>query len=184
MMAAWIIHRWKWPPAQRRNQGTTDWAAASVSQGANMKKFILLSLTLMLMACSAGGASEFDKNKATWDNANISNYRYTLGVSCFCPFMEDMPVTVEVQNDQVVSITSVKGTTIDSTNEQIYPFVESYTTIDKLFEQLKSAQADADEVTVAYDPTYGFPTSIAIDHIKEAIDDEMYLTVENFEVLK
>lgn len=149
-----------------------------------MKKFILLSLTLMLMACTAGGASEFDKNKATWDDANISHYRYTLSVSCFCVFMDDMPLTVEVQNGQVVSITSVKGTVIDSTDQQVYPFVEPYATIDQLFEQLKSAQKDADEVTVVYDATYGFPTSIAIDRIKEAVDDELYLTVENFEALK
>ena len=148
-----------------------------------MKKIILLSLTLLLMACSAGSASEFDKNKATWENANISDYRYTLSISCFCAFMDEMPVTVEVQNDQVVSITSVKGTAIDSTN-QLYPIVEHYATIAGLFEQLKSAQADADEVTVLYDATYGFPTSIAIDQVKDAVDDELYLTVENFEVVK
>jgi hypothetical protein len=148
-----------------------------------MKKIILLSLTLMLMACSAGTASEFDTNKARWDNANISNYRYTLSVSCFCAFMDEMPVQVEVQNDQVVSITSVKGTVIDSTN-QLYPVVEHYATIDGLFEQLKSAQETAEEVAVVYDATYGFPSSIAIDQIKNAADDELYLTVENFEALK
>ena len=56
-------------------------------------------------------------------------------------------------------------------------------TIDDLFEQLKSAQAEAEEVSVVYDTTYGYPSSIAIDHIKEAVDDEMYITVESFEVL-
>jgi hypothetical protein len=150
-----------------------------------MKKFILLALSLILAACSFGAASgsEFDQNKATWDNANISHYRYTLSVSCFCAFMDEMPVTIEVENDQVVSITSVKGTVIDSSNTMVYPAVEPYTTIDAMFEQLKTAQAEAEEITVAYDPTYGYPSSIAIDYIKQAADDELYLTIENFEVL-
>jgi hypothetical protein len=150
-----------------------------------MKKIILLTLSLLLAACSFGAAagSEFDQNKATWDNANISHYRYTLSVSCFCAFMDEMPVTIEVENDQVVSITSVKGTVIDSSNTLVYPAVEPYTTIDAMFEQLKTAQAEAEEITVVYDPTYGYPSSIAIDYIKQAADDELYLTIENFEVL-
>lgn len=150
-----------------------------------MKKIILLTLSLLLAACSFGAASgsEFDQNKATWDNANISHYRYTLSVSCFCAFMDEMPVTIEVENDQVVSITSVKGTSIDSSNTLVYPAVEPYTTIDAMFEQLKTAQAEAEEITVVYDPTYGYPSSIAIDYIKQAADDELYLTIEKFEVL-
>jgi hypothetical protein len=150
-----------------------------------MKKIILLTLSLLLAACSFGpsSGSEFDKNKAVWDNANISHYRYVLSVSCFCVFMDDMPVTIEVENDQVVSITSVKGTLIDPTNEVLYPVVAPYATIEDLFGQLKSALQDADEVSVVYDTTYGYPSSIAIDQIKEAVDDEMYLTVESFEVL-
>ncbi len=151
-----------------------------------MKKIILLTLSLILAACSAASpsGSEFDQNKAIWDNANISHYRYTLFVSCFCVFVEDMPVTIEVENDQVVSITSVKGTVIDASNTVLYPVVQPYATIDDLFEKLKSAQAEAEEVTVVYDTTYGYPTSITIDYIKQAADDELYLTVESFEVLQ
>jgi hypothetical protein len=46
-----------------------------------------------------------------------------------------------------------------------------------------SQNGDADEVLVTYDATYGFPTSISIDQIKEAVDDEISYQVENFEVL-
>jgi len=150
-----------------------------------MKKIILLTLSLILAACSFGSAagSEFDKNKALWEDANISHYRYVLSVSCFCVFMDEMPVTIEVKDDQVVSITSVKGTLIDSSDTVLYPVVQPYATIDNLFEQLKSAQAEAEEVSVVYDTTYGYPSSIAIDQIKQAVDDELYLTVESFEVL-
>jgi len=151
-------------------------------QGAYMKKILFAILTVILVACSSATTNEFEKNQSLWDTANITHYRYTLTVSCFCAFMDEMPLTVEVENDQVASITSVKGTVIDSTNS-LYPVVVNYATMDQLFVQLKSALADADEVSVSYDTTYGFPTSIAIDQIKDAIDDELFITVENFEVL-
>jgi hypothetical protein len=149
-----------------------------------MKKIILLTLSLILAACTAASSpSEFEKNQQLWEDANISHYRYTLSLSCFCAFMEDMPLTIEVQNDQIVSITSVKGTAVDATHPS-YSLFENYATFDRIFLQLKTALEEADEVTVAYDATYGFPTTITIDQIKEATDDELYVTVENFEVLQ
>jgi len=38
-------------------------------------------------------------------------------------------------------------------------------------------------VIVKYDPTYGFPTEATIDFVKEATDDELYLSISNFEEL-
>jgi hypothetical protein len=149
-----------------------------------MKKIILLTLSLILAACTAASSpSEFEKNQQLWEDANISHYRYTLSLSCFCAFMEDMPLTIEVQNDQIVSITSVKGTAVDTTNPS-YSLFENYATFDRIFLQLKTALEEADEVTVVYDTAYGFPTTITIDQIKEATDDELYVTVENFEILQ
>jgi len=57
-------------------------------------------------------------------------------------------------------------------------------TIDRIFSELETdINGAADEVVVKYDPTYGFPTEASIDFIKEAIDDELYLTLSNFEEL-
>ena len=63
-------------------------------------------------------------------------------------------------------------------------------TINKLFAELEKdfASADgseskADKVTVEYDDTYGFPTTITIDFVEEATDDELYLTISAFEAL-
>ena len=147
-----------------------------------MKKILLFTLTFILAACSSATTNDFEKNQNLWNDANISHYRYTLSLSCFCAFMDDMPLTIEVQNDKVVSITSGKGTIIDSTNPS-YSIFESYIPMENLFTQLKAALDEADEVAVLYDTTYGFPTSISIDQIKEAVDDELFITVENFEVL-
>lgn len=148
-----------------------------------MKKFILVILALTLSACSLMPASEFNQNLARWNEADISHYKYDLVIGCFCPFFQDMPLTIEVKDGVVVSITRVDGTALDA-SDMNYQYYVPYATIDSLFTELKSEIAEADEVTVTYDPLYGFPVDVAIDRIKLAVDDELSLQVTNFEVLK
>lgn len=153
-------------------------------QRRKMKKFILLILAFVLAACTSRGSSEYDKNLAKWNEANISHYRYSLFIGCFCPFVEDMPVTVEVNNGEIVSITSGKGTAIDLASP-LQGVVDRYSTIDRVFLALKAdLTGDADDVVVEYDETYGFPSNVAVDNIKQAMDDEISYQVSDFEILK
>ena len=146
-----------------------------------MKKIILVVLALILVACSA--STEYDQNLKQWQDAGVSHYRYDLVIGCFCPFYQDMPLTIEVKDGEVVSITSVDGTLLDESNPS-YQYYLEYATIDLLFAELKSEIAEAEEITVAYDSQYGFPTEVSIDRIKLAMDDELSLQVTNFEVLE
>ena len=146
-----------------------------------MKKIIYITLIFVLAACSTSTA--FDKNLMKWNDANISHYRYQLLISCFCPFGEDMPLTIEVQNGEVVSMTRPDGSLVDSSNPSYTTYV-SYATIERVFSELGLVlTGEAEDVAVSYDSTYGFPVEISIDYIKEAIDDEMWIGVSNFEVL-
>jgi hypothetical protein len=81
-----------------------------------MKKITLLILALILTACSAGATTDFDKNLAKWNDANISHYRYQLFIGCFCPFAGDMPLTIEVKDGEIVSMTRFDGTPISETD--------------------------------------------------------------------
>lgn len=151
-----------------------------------MKKLILLSaLVLVLLTCSIlGDPSELQVNQSKWDGAGITHYRYNLTVSCFCPFREDMPVTIEVQDDKVVSMTKPDGTAVQP-GDPVYDAVLPYSTINSVFSSLKEDYAGkADEITVTYDTTYFYPASISIDYIKNAMDDEVSIYIENFEVVK
>lgn len=148
-----------------------------------MKKITLLLLALILAACTAGGGTELESNQTKWQDANVSHYRFELSVGCFCIFRSQMPVTVEVQNGEIVSMTDVNGDEfpMDDPNSE---FVLKYATIDRLFSELGSDPVqEADHLTVSYDSTYGFPSDIAIDYIELAADDELYLTVTGFEPL-
>ena len=146
-----------------------------------MKKILLLVLSLILAACST--ASEYDQNLKKWQDADVAHYQFDLFIGCFCPFRDMMPLTIEVQNGEVVSITQQDGTAV-AENDPSYTYFVEVATVDRLFEKLDSnLNGGADEVLVTYDATYGFPVTISIDQIKEAIDDEIAYQVANFEVL-
>ncbi len=149
-----------------------------------MKKITLLLLALILTACSFGARSELDKNRQTWQDAGITHYQFSLHIGCFCAFRDQMPLTVEVQNGEVVSMTYSDGTLVDMT-DPYYETFSQHATIDRIFSELEAGlKGDADEVTVTYDSTRGFPSEIYFDYIKAAMDDELSLTVSEFEILK
>lgn len=151
-----------------------------------MKKLIFIVLTLALAGCAAmgsamGNQSEIEQNQEKWQDAGISHYRYNLFISCFCVFVENMPLVIEVQDGEVVSMEFQNGKEIDPSLLELFG---KYATIDRVFAELEAGlNGAADEVVAQYDPTYGFPTEVTIDFIEEAADDELYLTLSNFEEL-
>jgi Family of unknown function (DUF6174) len=119
-------------------------------------------------------------NRSLWDQANISNYRITVSNSCFCIPDARGPVVIEVRNGQTTSITSV------ATGQPVNPqFFEKYKTIPKLFNVIQDAIArKAFSIDVSYDPKLGYPTQINIDYDSQIADEEIFLTIENFQQIK
>ncbi len=148
-----------------------------------MKKIIFIVLALALAACGGGTPSEFDQNVEKWNDANIRHYRMQVGVSCFCPFAEVNPITVEVKDGQIVSMVGANGAEVLDT-DPVYAMLSQYANVDSLLVWLGDALATADKVEATYDATYGFPTSVAVDYITEATDDEIWIDVSNFEALE
>ena len=160
-----------------------------------MKKLILLILAITLSGCTAIAnagqpKSEVEQAREKWQAANISHYRYNLSIGCFCVFTQDMPLVIEVKDGQVVSMQYQSGKQVDA---NLVDYFQRFATIDRLFDDIANGfvvkeNADtagdkADEVKVTYDETYGFPTQISIDFIKNAMDDELGLQISNLEKL-
>ncbi len=67
--------------------------------------------------------------------------------------------------------------------EDEFQLFARYATIDSLFDFTGKTLRSADEIQVEYDPTYGFPAKVQIDFLKQAVDDELSLSVTNFQLL-
>ncbi|MEH2118832.1 DUF6174 domain-containing protein [Nostoc sp.] len=121
-----------------------------------------------------------DFNRYFWNRQKISNYDYTLSNSCFCIADARGPVVIKVRNGQTISVTSV------ATGKPVNPeFFQSYNTIPKLFDVIQDAiNRKAFSLNVRYNPQYGFPIQIDIDYNSQIADEEKYLTIENFKVIK
>lgn len=119
-------------------------------------------------------------NRRLWNQANISNYRYTFSNSCFCIPDARGPVVIEVRNGQTTSITSVA--TGQPVNQE---FFQEYKTIPKLFNVIQDAiNRNAFSLDIGYDHKLGYPTRINIDYNSQIADEEIFLTIENFEEIK
>ena len=113
---------------------------------------------------------------AKWEQANIKNYEYHLRVLCFCPPNVTFPVIIKVQNGVNLSVEYAQ-----EPKEVTNDFFKPLDTIDKLFDIVqKSIDDEVDSLVVEYDATYGYPKSITIDRIEQAIDDEIAYFVEVF----
>jgi hypothetical protein len=119
-------------------------------------------------------------NRNLWNQRNISNYGYTLSNSCFCVPDARGPVVIEVRNGQTTSITSV------ATGQPVDPqLFQQYNTIPKLFDVIQDAiDRRAYSLNVRYNSRLGYPTQIDIDYSSQLADEEVYLTIENFQIIQ
>ncbi|UJP07529.1 MAG: DUF6174 domain-containing protein, partial [Nitrosomonas sp.] len=148
-----------------------------------MKNLCGLALAVLLLACVAPMRSDFEQHQKQWREANVAHYRFELNMVCFCTFRNRMPLQIEVLNGQIAAMTDNTGKTITAADAH-YDFFARYATIDRLFSELQAGlNGTADQIAVAYHPSYGFPTRINIDPIKRAADDELGLAVSAFERL-
>ena len=146
-----------------------------------LKRPLILLLALALLLAGCGTASAQAQNRQKWEDQRISHYRFNLSIGCFCAFRSQMPLTIEVQDGKIVSMETADGSPID---ENIRATFEEAGTVENLFALIEAAQQNgADELTVEYDPTYGFPSQISIDPIQNATDDEISYSVEKFQAL-
>jgi hypothetical protein len=141
-----------------------------------VRRLLFIWMAFVLTACSpgkvVGSQSVVEQNREKWQDANISHYRFQLTVGCFCVFSQD---------GEVLSMEYQSGNEIDASHRELF---KKYETIDLIFDELEAGlNGAAARVTVKYDPTYGFPTESTIDVAEETADDELYLTISNFEAL-
>lgn len=125
----------------------------------------------------------------TWKAEKSTDYEFKFRKGCFCPTAE--PAIIEVRADTVFQVLSI------DTREILYVqideqtqvpamefFPDYYITISELFDVIKNARNQkADRIMAEFNQEIGYPLSISIDYLKNAVDDEVGYTISNYKKL-
>ncbi len=115
---------------------------------------------------------EVSQQEQKWKKQGITEYEFTLQISCFCVVDYKRPKSIVVKNNQIESVNGIAYADLE---------YETYMTFDDFFEYIKERQLENPvQENLEFDPTYGFPTYIYFD-IKELIaDEEIGYTITDF----
>ena len=143
------------------------------------RRSALVIAVLALAACDDGPLAptlRLAVAEARWEDANVDSYEMTVNYLCGeCLYVG--PARVTVSRGEIVSrLIVATGDALPASLADLYPDVPG------LFAIVREALADAHELHVEYDETYGFPTVVSIDWDENAVDDEVVFRVENFAV--
>jgi hypothetical protein len=112
--------------------------------------------------------------EARWSRQGVSDYQVVVRYLCFCAYTRPVRLTVRFGN--VISRVDAE------TGEPVPAFGQHVRDIAGLFDLIRDAiQRDAHKVDVTYDRTYGYPTRIDLDYLVNAADDELEVTVSQFQ---
>jgi hypothetical protein len=142
-----------------------------------VRRLILPLLALAVCAAPAVAVSgdaaaqrrDLVHNRARWAHQNLRDYRFRLRVSCFCASSQRAAITVTVRRGRPVGATPFTGVR----------------TIPEMFATIRRVLLDphAGAVFLRYDARRGFPRTVSLDPIKNAVDDEIGWTMDRFQPL-
>lgn len=153
-----------------------------------LRRPTLLASALAIVALSASacaflpGASpdtrsdrerEIALQAAKWASAGIDSYTFTITRSCFCPPESSGPFEVTVESGITTSVL-YEGKPLAAGQIGNVPL-----TMEAAFAALLAGEEGA-TMEATWDPDLGFPVSVAVDPIPNAIDDEFSITIEDF----
>ena len=140
-----------------------------------MKPRHLLALSGLLPAlagCAVLGLDDgsaldrLERAEARWAEHAPAEYSFTLARLCFCPPPQRAIVVVE-EGEVVTVLPAEPGGDVPA---EARPY---FLSIEGLFDEVRRALLEADEVDVTYDPRTGVPVRVAIDWVAAAVDDEV-----------
>lgn len=146
-----------------------------------MKRLLVaLAALLCLSGCKLTGPTTFHEAddlaqaRAKWQQLDTSRYNMQLNRSCFCIGTGSM--TVMVQSDSVAAIREPEYQV--PSNSDWWQYIP---TVNGLFDLIEEAERDAFRVDAEYHPQQGYPVSVSIDWLEDAVDDEISYAVESLD---
>jgi hypothetical protein len=122
---------------------------------------------------------EFESALRLWQNTGLSDYDYSFTRGCFCPEEFIGPYAVTVLEDSVAAASFRATDLFDIDILEIGRYEEIVKTVDGVFAEIERALREADSFTAEYDAVLGYPTSVFIDWIANAADEEVGYTIRS-----
>ncbi len=117
--------------------------------------------------------AQLDAALTMWQFAGLTTYDYTLTRHCFCPQESMGPYSGTVTDGEITLVTFEGRDVAEIEFLRDRPYYEVAPHPDALFDIVREAIEQADDVVVTYHPQLGYPTSVSIDWIRMAVDDEI-----------
>ena len=129
----------------------------------------LAAITGSVFAQTDDAQKRLTENRRKWAEKAIKNYQYEFQRICFCPPAYTKLVKLTVGNGVVENVQYAEtGEAVDKSR------YEHYMTVEALFDYIQAAiDRKAHAIKVQYDAELGYPTSVEIDYLQYAVDDEM-----------
>lgn len=115
---------------------------------------------------------DLEEHRQLWATDDIGDYTLTVQVDCFCPPEFRGPFTVSIENGEIAQATFQN----DPIEEEVD---RRFLTVEGLFGFVER-NAYADQIEVTYHPELGYPEVIDVDPVRQAIDDEIQVSVLDF----
>jgi hypothetical protein len=138
-------------------------------------------------AINSGGTTstaqqQLNTNLKKWDSLGISDYSLTFQRSCFCTPESTRPINIQVRDGSVTEARYADTGELIPDDRQYNKQSVYNLNADGLFNLVQQGiNSGAAQVDATYDKQFGLPTSIYIDQIGQAVDDEVSYTISNFQ---
>ena len=136
------------------------------------------SIAVVVESTVPDGSDEFiatvAEQRAKWEGAGIDTYEFTFYWGVFTLLNGSYRVTVLDGQPAGIDRIGASEPGVDSLDE--LPG-----SIEEVFDHLER-QVGADRVDVQYDPDLGYPVSVRVDWMNNAVDDEFEMRISDFTV--
>lgn len=147
---------------------------------ARLTRGVMAGLALLVAAgCGLITGNDEDDSalrraEVRWSRSGVQDYQVVVQRLCFCGYTRPQRITVRFGN--VVSNVDAE------TGQPVVVLMNLMPDVPGLFALIREAiEQNAHRLDVSYDATYGFPTFIDIDYIKNAVDDELQIRTSEFQ---
>lgn len=145
-----------------------------------MKIASLTAICLLALGCSVSGPDDEENGLAglteaiqAWQASGISDYELAMRRTCGeCLPLDALAVVVTVSGGE-------KTVSLASNGEPVTAGPRTYPDVAGLFDLIEDFVLAGADVDVDYDDDLGFPRSIAVDPVPDAVDDEFGYVIDD-----